>query len=120
MALQRQETDARVTLYTSTAVGTTATQLVPVNHEGLAQAAMYIANYCTSNIHYDIKGCYNASVSSTAYWYSVASGIATASTVKFVGAHDISGLADAHDALTIEYFASGSTTGTFVIQLQVW
>lgn len=120
MALQRQETDARVTLYTATAVGTTATQLVPINHEGLAQAALYIANYCTANIHYDVKGCYNANVSSTAYWYSVASGIATATTVKFIGAHDISGLADAHGALTVEYFASGATTGTFVLQLQIW
>lgn len=120
MSLIRNETDARVVLYTATAVGTTATQLTPINHEGLAQAAIYIANYCTSNIHYDVKGCYNGSVSSTAYWYSVASGIATATTVKFIGAHDISGLADLHEALTVEYYASGATTGTFVLQLQVW
>jgi hypothetical protein len=120
MAIQRQETDARITLYTATAVGTTATQIVPINHQGLEQASMYLANFCTQNIHYDIKGCYDRGVSSTAYWYSVATGIVTASTVKFLGSHDVSGLADAHNALTIEYFASGNTTGTFVLQLQVW
>jgi hypothetical protein len=120
MSIMRNETDARLTLYTATAVGTTATQLTPINHEGLQQAALYIANMCTQNIHYDIKGCYNEDVTSTAYWYSIATGVATASTVNFIGAHDISGLADAHQSLTVEYYASAATTGTFVIQLQIW
>ena len=120
MSLVRQESDARVTLYIATAVTTIATQIVPINHEGLPQAAVYIANMCTSNIHYDIKGCYSVGVSSTAYWYSIASGIATASTVNFIGAHNISGLSDAHEALTVEYFASAATTGTFILQLQIW
>jgi hypothetical protein len=120
MSIIRNETDSRITLRITSAVGITATQIPPVNHEGLPQVAVYMANFCTSNIHYDIKGCFNGLISSTSYWYSIASGIATASTVKFIGAHDISALADAHKALTVEYFASGNTTGTFILQLQIW
>jgi hypothetical protein len=120
MAIGRSESDTRISVRIGNELTTTATQLTPVNHEGLSQAAVYIANFCTAGIHYDIKGCYNKEVSSTAYWYSIATGTANPGSAIFIGGNNVTGLKDLHDCLTVEYFASGNTSGAFVIQLQVW
>ena len=131
--LYRNETDSRIsTILTDSILITAAaaTQLPPVDVAGLQAASVYIANYCTGAIHYDIKGCYDKNVSSTSYWYSITSGTAAATSVTcigaFGGAGSISALGNHHKAITVEYFAStitsvvtGSPVGA-VIQLAVW
>ena len=116
----RIETDERSNLLITTAVGTTATQLVPISPMGLGAASLYLANFCTSVIHYDVKGCYDKSVTSTAYWYSLTSGTVAVDAVTSIGGHLISGLNARHAALTVEYFGSADTTGTFVMKLMCW
>ena len=125
--LVRNETDSRITFLKVSEVSITAaaaTQLPPIDMAGLPAASVYIANFCTAAVHYDIKGCYDKGVTATAYWYSIASGTAAANAVTcigaFGGAGTISALGNHHKALTVEYFASVTTSGTFVMQLGVW
>jgi len=124
MAIVRNETDSRMSFYIATAATTIATQMTPIDLAGLPAASIYIANLCTANIHYDIKGCYNKDVSSTSYWYSIGSGTAAAATVTCIGmfgaGQNVSALGNPHKALTVEYYASGSTTGGFVLQIMAW
>jgi len=124
MAIVRNETDSRLSFYIATAATTIATQVAPIDLAGLPAAGVYIANLCTSNIHYDIKGCYNKDVTTTSYWYSVGSGTAEAGVVTCVGSFgagkNVSALGNPHKALTVEYYASGSTTGSFVVQVMAW
>lgn len=124
MAIVRNETDSRLSLYVATAATTDATQVAAIDLMGLPAAGVYIANLCTADMHYNIKACYDKTIAATAYWYSIGSGDVNAGAVTCIGAFggglNISALGNPHKAMTVEFFASASTTGALVMQLMAW
>ncbi len=119
--MDRIQTDVRKSI-TNNVATTTATQLSPINCEGLIGGkTLYANNLGTTAIYLQFKGC-GINASSTSHWANIgATATVAASGASFFGDYNVTGLSGTYNYLTVEYVAAatGAVSACF-LQLTVF